>query len=62
MKIGFFKKILSLFTFSLSFKKGNEGDPLSPPEGEAPQGEDPLTPNFRLKLIKNSRQSFRGKE
>jgi hypothetical protein len=28
-----------------------EGDPLSPPEGEAPQGEHPLDPHFSINLL-----------
>jgi hypothetical protein len=40
----------SFFTHLL---KSNEGDPLSPPVGEAPQGVDPLTPpHLRVKTHK----------
>jgi len=34
-----------------SFKKGHEGDPLSPPEGEAVQGGHPLDPPFHLSRL-----------
>ena len=34
-----------------SFKKGHEGDPLSPPKGEAACGENPLGPPFRLRIF-----------
>ena len=39
-----------------SFKKGYEGDPLSPPEREADQGEHPLVPPISPVSQRISRQ------
>jgi len=36
---------------ALLFTTDNEGDPLSPPEGEATQGEQPLDPPFFQSLL-----------
>jgi len=41
------EKIERSFKFSLNFQN-YERDPLSPPEGEAAQGENPLTPAIAL--------------
>jgi len=46
-------EILSLF---IPLKKGYEGDPLSPPEGEAAQGEHPLDPFLYISPV--SKESF----
>ena len=46
----------NLFDISLVLCNRLEGDPLSPPEGEATQGEHPLDPlHFRgyINLLKN---------
>jgi hypothetical protein len=38
----------------LYFKRGYEGDPLSPPDGEATQGEHPLDPLYFSSLPKKN--------
>jgi hypothetical protein len=43
---------VEILSLSILLKKGYEGDPLSPPEGEAAQGEHLLTPSLYLSRFK----------
>jgi hypothetical protein len=55
---------VEILSLSILLKKGYEGDPLSPPEGEAAQGEHLLTPSlyfsrFKKRISRQPPESYR---